>query len=238
MSLTIQDATATAPEAKLTGAILLYASANGAQCAATLHPVVEAEIQPGRPMGKEDLQAIVGALAKAEAVETKRAVPRRNEADLLPETVLHVSLTRLLWWCPSAIHPIYFKANRTRKLLVTHPHLLFDASTKGLRVFALRKHERPTLDTRLCQAPYWNVSADGWLCEGSAGLPRVLTPEAIPAFESAFFDTWFTHANAPRLTTHPKAHDGFWRAMRSKKRRKHPAKWLLPVKTRVVDLLK
>ena len=45
--------------------------------------------------------------------------------------------------------------------LYPHPPLLFKACGSHLWVRALAKDERPTAETKLCMAPYWNCYDNG-----------------------------------------------------------------------------
>jgi PRTRC genetic system protein B len=126
---------------------------------------------------------------------------------------------------------------------VTHPNLLFYASRSSLRVFALAKGERPEPKTKLYLAPYYNVSAEGNVCQGTAHVPELVTPVLIPQMEKAFFESAFTHSNTQgdRLIRYKGigGHDEFWLAMRSPsgRRKKIDPKWLMSTGKTVKQLI-
>ncbi len=166
----------------------------------------------------------------------------------LPETLIGYSPSQLIWWCPSKVRQIFFKCkegereNALSGKSVTHPSLLFSFRRKGrdfsLCVFALSDNIRPTLNTDLYQAPYLNVDVEGIVCLGNTTRPEVLTPESIPAIESNFFDTKFTHTNVdgPRLVGHPEGHSGFWRSLLGKRIKQVPSKYLFDIRRKVNGL--
>ena len=218
---------------QLTKAILLYSGSTGS--AATVHEIGHDRtgpvILPGVGLGKAELHQILLALLGS-----------RSKVLFLPEKVLSISPTQMAWWCQSQNREIYFKAraeedkvNKLSARKVQHPNLVFVATSGKLRVFALAKAGRPTPETKLYVAPYWNVFRDGQMCQGDVKYPEGLLPQNIPAFEDAFFDSIFTHAEVNPLTYHPKGHTGFWADLRSVKT--IPAKWLVPCGKTLMEVL-
>jgi len=182
------------------------------ETAVTIHPVTGGAtgpvIGPGRPI----TLAGVDALARA----TGRHLP----AAWLPPTVLSIAFGSLVWWCPASRRRIWFKPNSSEKVLlalngkfVHHPPLLFVAGPRRLAVHALAANERPGPTTRVCRAPYWNLSEAGTMCIGSANLPTQLSASLLPVFEAAFFQSAFTHSNQNRVSAHPGGHARMWRAL-------------------------
>lgn len=232
--LTVVDDVGETNKVSLTKAILLYRSHT--HCVATVHDVAHAEskpplILPGKGISLQGLQDLVVALAGVE-----------RASDYLSETILAASLTRLVWWCPSKVRPIWFQTksvrlNRLNGASVTHPNLVFAATPQGLSVWAIAREQRPTPKTPLFHAPYLNVWESGGVCQGNVQFPRILVPSNIAQFERAFFDSNFTHANHHSLTRHPRGHDGFWRDLRSKRKKKVPWRWLVPTKLTLENVL-
>jgi PRTRC genetic system protein B len=161
----------------------------------------------------------------------------------LPPEVICVQTRRVVWHCAAQRRPIFFDCDNAalRRLSgkqVAHPHLLFDADGRGLRVFALSNDGRPGPDARLFHAPYFNVYEDGRMCGGSARVPSDYSVKSIRAWEAAFFDSAFTHANVhgPKtLTTHAGGHDGLWNAMA--KRSRFDDRYLVRRRQRLNELL-
>lgn len=226
---------------KLASVICLYEEDNmysgRAVCAATVHGVEtfgnKPTVKPGVPITLDALESVAIALG------------RKLEPCLLPERILAVSLARMVWWCPAERRRIWFNpAEKSKELkalngkVVAHPHLVFCASGRGgLRVLAIQEGKRPTLETKLFRAPYFNLSPEGSMCEGSVKMPDVVSPSIIEKYEKAFFDSSFSHSNwGHQLTRHPKGHLGLWQEM--VKGKSFPGKYLAPVKTTISSLLK
>ena len=93
------------------------------------------------------------------------------------------------------------------------PALLFSASSNGeLSVRALKEAKRPTPETNLFVAPYWNVYDDGRVCIGSMRTPRGFDLGIMAQWERAFFESEFNHQNAHKLlTTHPRGFVCLWK---------------------------
>ncbi len=96
----------------------------------------------------------------------------------LPVNVLIWSRRLAAWWEPAGIRPMFFSPESDGKTLdgklYPHPALLFAVRDEHLFVWALAEDTRPTLETRLYQAPYWITSEDGNVCHGSMEIPRIL----------------------------------------------------------------
>jgi PRTRC genetic system protein B len=109
-------------------------------------------------------------------------------------------------------------------LLFPHPPLIFKVEGKDLFVRAITTSSRPTADTPLQTAPYWNT--DVRVCPGSMRVPDTFDVASIPQWQDAFFQSQFTHAaGAVRLTSHPEGFIGLWRNLAGKKR--FPVRYLI-----------
>jgi PRTRC genetic system protein B len=95
------------------------------------------------------------------------------------------------------------------------PPLVWKVTRGDLWVRALHENRRPTAQTTLMIAPYWNVDSEtGWTCQGSMRSPEDPSVNAIPAWEHAFFQSEFTHqTGARRLTMHPGGLLGLWSSL-------------------------
>lgn len=196
---------------QLSRAILLY-EAQGVAIA-TLHSILVNEgvptLLPGQCLTREHLMELMGRLSNAPVAK-----------QLLSENVL-CDTGCLCWWKPACRAPIFFSTKEKKfnqevsGKEVLHPPLLFLAKPGRLQIFALKENERPTAETVLCRAPYYNLYDEGAMCRGNVRLPEVCQVRDIPIWEKAFFETNFTHSNigGQKLTTHPGGHDGLWREM-------------------------
>jgi PRTRC genetic system protein B len=230
---------------KLSAVICLYREQNifnssRETCAATIHEAATSNhkqvIGPGQPVTVEALESLAISLG------------RKLDSCLLPERVLSVSLARMAWWCPAGRRRIWFNpASKNEEGLVklngkvvAHPNLLFCAGGRrygGLRVLAMADCARPTLQTKLFRAPYWNLDGDGHMCEGNVKMPDIISPSMVDKYEKAFFESSFSHSHwGHQITTHPKGHLGLWQEMVRAK--SFPPKYLLPSKINLNTLLK
>ena len=232
----------------LKSAILIYQ--DGDQHAATVHEVY---LPHGRPSLKPGQPVTVAALE-----QLMRNLGKQDGAAYIPEQVVSLGLNRLAWWCPAGRRRIWFKPSHDKaeaKVLkqlngkfVWHPPLLFVAGAKGgdgLSAFALLANQRPTAETELCKAPYWNLYEDGSMCRGNIKLP-IASTESLAAFERAFFNSAFSHSSGGRLTLRPGGHHGLWQesaglAARSRKWQPDEKYWrkhLVPLKKSIGTLFK
>jgi PRTRC genetic system protein B len=94
-----------------------------------------------------------------------------------------------------------------------HPPLVYKAAGNELCVRALERNERPTSETRLRVAPYWNTNdAEGRVCIGTMRTPDTDGVEGIEAWERGFFQSEFTHPyGAARLTSFPGGFLSLWK---------------------------
>ena len=215
-----------------TDGLVFYTDENG-RSMATLHDVVTAqegwpELGGSRPLSRGELQDLVKKLIQ----ETER---RRY---VLPECILAADRELVAWWRPAQHRSVFFDT-KVKGLdgisgrMALHPALVFIGGVRSLKVYALRESKRPTDTTELCQAPYWNVYGAGSMCVGSAPIPVNPQPtdECLDQYETAFFDSSFTHTNlgSKDLINYPGGHNGFWKSMVASDHTFFPAWSLLPV---------
>ena len=89
--------------------------------------------------------------------------------------------------------------------------------------------------------PLWNVYADGRVCLGSATVPHLDGVDAMPGYESAIFDTLFSHGNfrgnlsyrQDRGETSDRDHVRFWRELARAKASRFPHAALVPMGRRL-----
>ncbi|TXH00026.1 MAG: PRTRC system protein B [Nevskiaceae bacterium] len=179
-------------------AIVLYEPKNGGSSFSTaafamLHPI---EMQGDRPVIKAgelmDVADLQGLLTEVLPARRLRFVDER---------MLAWGDVGMVWWVPASRRRIWFRTDGEDGLgtvngMVWHPNLIFTAGREGWRVFAVKEDGRPTERTKLWRAPYYNVSKEGHICEGTATIPEDAVPEETGRYEDAFFGSNFTHANA------------------------------------------
>jgi len=205
-------------------AILIYKDEQS-DCAASIHEVAGTQpgLLPGQPVTTAALEALLTALG------------RRVGGGFIAPEILSVGLDSLVWWCPAGRRRIWFKPNgdgedvkRLRQVsgqFIWYPPLLFKARPDALSAFALVANERPKANTQLYKAPFWNLN-DGGMCNGDLKLPPVAA-ENIGRFQTAFFDSAFTHnSQGGRLTTHPGGYIGLLEALAKRKSKPDTAFWV------------
>lgn len=119
--------------------------------------------------------------------------------ELLSPHVLAANSETLVWFEPARERVMFYQ---TKDPLLTQlsgqafpqPALLFIAGSQSLRVLALDANERPTPDSKLYAAPYWNTSTSG-VCLGSTSIPDSLSAQDTEGYSSGFFASAFTHGS-------------------------------------------
>ncbi|MEP2668897.1 MAG: hypothetical protein ABJH04_07875 [Cyclobacteriaceae bacterium] len=150
----------------------------------------------GRPLNVRELRKLGEALAK----QTKKE--GIHFAGLVPKNVViyksdDVGLT-LGWVVKAGKSPMFFtKDLNIPDGVANHPDMLFLISdTDNLNVFWLKEPD-VSIDTTLYVAPYHNVADNGSVCLGT--VVRKFTgsvEELMNLYETAFFNSKFSHANA------------------------------------------
>lgn len=156
---------------------------------------------------------------------------------VLPEQVLYSSLQRLMWYVPGKVRTMYFRHGaRLVRYRVPWPHLVFNASPQHLRLASVSSNARPRSDSPLYHAPLGNVSEDGAVCTGTAEVPNGVGTDTIPGWESAVFDSAFSHVNQAHTLNlglegdvDNAAHASFWKDLAARKARRFPASALVPM---------
>nr|WP_297383518.1 PRTRC system protein B [uncultured Roseateles sp.] len=220
-------------------AVLLYHGRSGGALA-TVHEIMTVDGAPvigaGRAMTAQAARELAAALLQ-----------RAAYGGFVPETVLYIQGDVLLWWVPPARRHIAFRVGdehaeafggRERGEAVPQPGLVFAASSRTWRVWAVKGSRRPTPQTALYQAPYFNVDAQGRICQGNVPVPEGTTVERIDAWNDAFLRSYFTHPNvAGKLVRYRGGAYAFWRDMLDQRYARFPERVLVDAKTTLGALL-
>ena len=213
-------------------AVLLYQ--DGSRTFATLHAVER------RPDGAAYLLAGESVTTGFLATLAK-GLGASMAAEVLPQLVLARAPELIAWWSRAQRRLMFFGEGNaeTKKLngkMYPHPALVFMIHGRELFVRALAEDHRPTANTRLKSAPYWNTDAHGCVCPGSMRVPDEVGIGSLAGWENAYFASEFTHPNgAVRLTTHPKGFLGLWSSLAGRKR--FPVGFLADSKQTLRDFL-
>lgn len=220
-------------------AVLLYHGRNGGALA-TVHEVMTVDGAPvigaGRAMTAQAARELAAALLQ-----------RVAHGGFLPETVLYVHGDLILWWVPPARRHIAFRVDGDhaeafgggeRGETVPQPGLVFAASSRTWGVWAVKGSRRPTPQTPLYQAPFFNVNGQGGICQGNVPVPEGTTVEKIEAWNDAFFRSYFTHPNVTgKLLRYRGGAYAFWHDMLDQRFACFPERVLVDVKTTLGGLL-
>jgi len=184
--------------------------------------------------------ATVQSVAEIATLLTRQA----KVGGFLPANILMVGIDSLIWWVPPARRRVFFQSDQLggeRSAETPHPGLVFRVDGENeWSVFAVKGQDRPTPDTPLFLAPYFNVHTSGKICTGNVTIPSGSTTETISAWEEAFWTSYFTHPNvhAPnKLVEYRGGAYGFWRSMLKGKFKRFPERVLVSTDYMLSDLL-
>lgn len=196
---------------------------------ATLHPVRD-DAKGSKVIGEGSL---VSHQALGEIIE--QLAPQRG-LNFLPPEVLATCATGIVWWRRPAPAKVWFNTQDglgQKNGTTPQPGLVFAATASGWWVWAVKGAERPARDSKLYQAPYYNVNSQGSICTGNADVPEGLGIDSIPGYEAAFWGSRFTHPNVHdrrKLCAWPGGAEKLWLALLSGRRRSFPEQALVDVR--------
>lgn len=191
----------------------------------TMHDVIHerdgARLAEGQLVAPQMLVDLICGLGRSVLVE------------ILPERVLVRTESVIVWWSPAHQARMFFTDHSGDRLLkklngklFPHPPLVFKSSGKHLWVRALPENGRPSAETKLCVAPYWNCYDNAVVCPGSMRIPQERSIAVIDEWEESFFRSEFTHAAGVRR--HTRFRGGIlamWRSLEGRK--KFPQQYLI-----------
>ncbi|RZJ66791.1 MAG: PRTRC system protein B [Flavobacterium sp.] len=119
---------------------------------------------------------------------------------LLSDRILHVDRSGegyAIWYTSEMRKHLIFKSDLGIPNGEAYlPPLLWKASKKGLSVWALGSNDRPNLETKLYQAPFFNLYPDGRVCMGNVDVKFSLSidlDEFMSQWEKLYFGSAFSH---------------------------------------------
>lgn len=180
---------------KLSRAVLIYEGRNR-RAFATVHNCTVVNNKPVLLAGR----AMTPAISRALAIKLNR---QQIIGEYLPENVLMTDGDTLMWYEKPQVRHLAFKKSdlyQNRSLgrrggRVPVPGVIFVAGPQTWSVFAFKGTERPTPETPLYVAPFYNVDSDGAICAGNVKIPKSTAADRIAAWNDAFFRSYFPHAN-------------------------------------------
>ena len=142
------------------------------------------------------------ALAKSLNLTTKKEKKQEflKPKGILPTHILHLNPSEngsVIWYTKAGKRQLYFSENlEIPNGTAEVPALIWLATQRSLKVFALSSNRRPTEKTSLFYAPFFNVYENGNVCMGTVNIDiqnSASVEEFIQAWESYFFNSYFSH---------------------------------------------
>jgi PRTRC genetic system protein B len=157
------------------------------------------------PLTESESHALAGKLANAREKGRSFLEPE----GFIPDTVLAISLSReqVMWYLPASQQALYFKEQLgIPNGIAMLPPLLLKATRNQLYIYALKDKKRPTLKSKLFNAPFFNTAGNGLVCMGSA-LPKMPNDCSLQGFihlwQTHFFNSYFSHLSTSNPVTVP-----------------------------------
>jgi PRTRC genetic system protein B len=194
-------------------------------------------IKAGRLVTQSDLQTLAAGLAQSQALTAPAWIDT---------TMLALGAGRMVWYSPPSKTALFFKKSGLAQNLsfdgqgsAAIPGLVWMVLSHQLYVFAFTGKGRPTQETKLYQAPFFNVWSRGKVCAGSAGMPKGDDAGLAQKWMTAFFGSHFTHVNFTEKDRLVKGECpvAFWQSMLAKPRKSFPERVLVELPLSVGDLV-
>lgn len=148
------------------------------------------------PLSVKEAQQLSKALNTA--TEGNRAFLK--PAGVMDGNILYVDPSPngfVMWYTKAAMRQLFFAGSLGIPNGTAHvPPLLWAADKHKLYVYALKTGKKPTGDTPLYYAPFFNVYENGNVCMGTVDvhIGKAASLEAFTeAWESYFFNSYFSH---------------------------------------------
>ncbi|MGV4459917.1 PRTRC system protein B [Ornithobacterium rhinotracheale] len=148
------------------------------------------------PLSDEESKALINALD----IENKTKNSNFKANGLLPNNVLHIDPSEggsIIWYTKVQKQNLFFSSNLGVPNGQAYiPPLLWKANDKHISIYALKENRKPTLKTKLCFSPFFNVYRTGDVCMGSVKIkiPKTASlEEFIAMWQTYFFQSYFSH---------------------------------------------
>ena len=139
-------------------------------------------------------------LAKALHTDKEKDKAFLKPKGIIPTNILHINPSEngtVLWYTKAQEQQLYFVNGLgipNGKAYV--PPMLWYASKNSLAAFALTTDRRPSKNTPLYFAPFFNIYEDGKVCMGTISIDiknSASVEEFLSAWEDYFFNSYFSH---------------------------------------------
>lgn len=138
-------------------------------------------------------------LAKALKTAKEEKEPCLKSVGIMSNSILHIdsSNNKVIWFTKAMQRELYFTESLgIPKGIANVPAMLWIANKNSLSVFALGSNRRPNENTKLYNAPFFNVYENGNVCMGTVDIQikKIALLEAFTsAWEHYFFNSYFSH---------------------------------------------
>lgn len=157
------------------------------------------------PLGNNVIKDIAMTFLKSNSV-------KMDMSGFIPEHILYGTNTPgrtvVMWYRPGMKRSLNFSSHLGIKgdSFIYTPACLYLVINRNLYIFGLMSNERPTLSTKLYNAPYFNIYSDGRVCLGTADVGKVKArtfQKEAERFESAFYRAEQNGGNTDRVCKLP-----------------------------------
>jgi PRTRC genetic system protein B len=155
----------------------------------------------GKPINAHPL-SISETAGLAEALDCSGHLKREflKSKGIMPGNVLYINPHHngfAIWSTPAQTVSLFFKEELgipCGKAKV--PPLIWKATREQLFIYAFKENKKPTEDTPLYYAPFFNIHKDGNVCMGTVDIEidnKFFLEEFIVAWERYFWNSYFSH---------------------------------------------
>lgn len=150
------------------------------------------------PLTEREAETLAKALITKTQSEKKQDFLRPK--GILPTHVLHINPSEngsVLWFTKSMKRQLFFTENlEIPNGIAEVPAMLWSANKRSLKIYALANNRRPSENTPLFFAPFFNVYENGNVCMGTVDVHiqnSTSLEEFIKKWEDYFFNSYFSH---------------------------------------------
>ena len=150
------------------------------------------------PLTEREAETLAKALITKTQSEKKQDFLRPK--GILPTHVLHINPSEngsVLWFTKSMKRQLFFTENlEIPNGIAEVPAMLWSANKRSLKIYALANNRRPSENTPLFFAPFFNVYENRNVCMGTVDVHiqnSTSLEEFIKKWEDYFFNSYFSH---------------------------------------------
>lgn len=148
------------------------------------------------PLTIKEMLSLSKVLQSAKELQTNYFTSK----GLLPANVLHLEATEagsVIWYSPAQEINLFFSTALgipCGKACV--PAMVWKADKENLSVFALKENDKPTVNTKLYHAPFFNIYKAGHVCMGTVEVfvkQEHCLEDFMTKWEDYFWNSYFSH---------------------------------------------